>query len=311
MQPTASFVSLHQVRCFCATVRTGSFTGAAATLGLTQPAVATHIRKLERLLGVELFARTRRGVVPTSAGEAFGSYAHAVLDMLDHAVAAVADTSALRIGTLTFGLLATPEAYGIDTFAANFARDHPGLQLRLVGRNSSACADLVRDGELEAAIVALPVDDTGLLVTPVVSHDLVVVSADPAAVAGDVTIDRLVQRPLVVYDAESGERDPLRHQLTEWAQQHGLRLRPRIETETMIMALRMVADGVGDTVLPRAATRASYYPEGLHTGRLVPPLSETLAIIRRRHARPSPAVAAFSSELHSFLGGSTGPPRSG
>lgn len=305
MAPTASLVSdsvsLHQVRCFCATTRAGSFTGAAAALGLTQPAVADHIRKLERVLGVELFVRTRRGVSLTAAGAAFDTYASAVLDNLQSAVEAVADTSALRTGTLTFGLLATPEAYGVDSFASDFALAYPGLRLRLVGRNSSACSDLVRDGDLEAALVALPIDDTGLQVEPVVSNDLLVVSADAAAVRGEVTIERLAARPLVVYDAESGERDPLRRQLTEWAQQHGLRLRPRIETETMIMALRMVADGVGDTVLPQAATRTAYYPTGLHTGALVPHVQETLAIIRRRDHRLSPALTTFCDELTAHL----------
>lgn len=307
MQPTASlasaFISLQQIRCFCATSRAGSFTGAATALGLTQPAVANHIRKLERVLGVELFIRTRRGVVPTAAGAAFDTYAHAVLDNLASAVEAVADTSALRTGILTFGLLATPEAYGVDTFASTFALAYPGLRLRLVGRNSSACADLVREGDLEAALVALPIDDSGLHVAPVLTNELIVVSADPAAVRGDVTIDRLAGRPLVVYDAESGERDPLRRQLTEWAQREGLRLQPRIETETMIMALRMVADGVGDTVLPRAATRTPYYAPDLHTGELVPRLQETLAIVRRRDTKLSPALTAFTSELEAHLVG--------
>lgn len=301
MQPKATFVSLQQLRCFCAAERTGSFTAAATELDLTQPAVAAHIRKLERLLGVELFVRARRGVSPTTAGSAFATYAHAVLGTLDSGVAAVADTTGLRAGTLTFGLLATPEIWRIDQFASDFARSHPGLHLRFVGRNSSICARMVRDGDIEAALVALPIDDTGLHVTPVATDDLVVVSSDPTAVEGEVTIERLARRPLVVYDAESGDRDPLRRQLADIAQQHGLNLRPHIETETMIMALRLVADGAGDTVLPRAATRATYFPNDLHVGRLVPHLTEPLAIIRRPHTRPSPAITEFTDQLTTHL----------
>jgi DNA-binding transcriptional LysR family regulator len=66
-----------------------------------------------------------------------------------------------------------------------------------------------------------------------------------------VRIEDVVGRPLVTYDAESGDRDPLRRQLQQRAQELGRRLEPRMETETMVMALRLVADGVGDTFVPR------------------------------------------------------------
>lgn len=58
-----------------------------------------------------------------------------------------------------------------------------------------------------------------------------------------------------------------------------------------------VADGAGDTVLPWVATRASYFSTALHVGRLVPHLTEKLAIIRRRHTRPSPAITEFTAQL--------------
>jgi len=301
MEPTAEFVSLHQIRCFCATVDTGSFTAAAERLGLTQPAVAGHIRKLERLLGVDLFSRAARGVDLTIAGQAFAAYAPTVLDSLAQAVGAVDDTIELRSGTLAVGLSATPEAYGIDALASDFALRYPGIQLRLVGRNSSESADRVRSGELEAALVSLPVDDDQLDVRPIVDDEVVFVSADPRIAGRPIAIDELANRALVVYDAESGERDPLRRQLGERAQQQGLRLEPRIETETMIMALRMVADGVGDTYLPRAHTRAPYYPPNVHATTFRPPLHETLAIVQRQNARLSPAVTEFTAELADHL----------
>jgi DNA-binding transcriptional LysR family regulator len=97
----------------------------------------------------------------------------------------------------------------------------------------------------------------------------------------------------VVFDAESGDRDPLRRQLRDLAQERGLRIRPRMETETMVMALRLVADGVGDTFVPRAHTRAPYFPAGLTTVGLRPVVHETFAIVMRSGARPSPATRAF------------------
>lgn len=295
--PKAELLSLQQLRCFLATVDTGSFTAAAETLDVSQPAVAEQVRNLERILGIELFVRAGRGVRLTTAGTAFAERTPAVMRALDHAVESVDDVRTLRTGTLAFGLLSTPEAYGIDRFASAFARQHPGIALRLVGRNSSVAAERVRRGELEAAMVSLPVDDDGLDVQPFARDEVVYVSADPAQTCRPATVEGLTGRPLVLYDAESGDRDPLRRQLSERAQELGLRLTARAETETMVMALRLVADGLGDTYVPRAHTLASYFPAELSMAPFRPAIHDTFAIVARRGARLSPATTAFVAGL--------------
>ena len=303
----AELLSLQQLRCFLATVDAGSFTAAAEVLDVSQPAVAEQVRNLERILGIELFVRAGRGVRLTTAGSAFAERAPAVLRALDEALASVADVRAVRTGMLAIGLLSTPEAYGIDRFASAFAHRHPGVALRLVGRNSSEAADRVRGGELEAAMVSLPIDDDGLEVRPFARDEVVYVSADPANTREPVTIEDLTRRPLILYDAESGDRDPLRRQLNDRAQELGLRLNPRVEAETMVMALRLVADGVGDSYVPRAHTLASYFPPGLSTASFQPGFHDTFAMIARRGARLSPATMSFVDGLREHmlgLGGS-------
>lgn len=303
----AELLSLQQIRCFLAAVETGSFTAAADTLDVSQPAVAEQVRNLERVLGIELFVRGGRGVRLTTAGSAFAERAPSVLRALQEAVASVDDVRSLRTGTLAFGLLSTPEAYGIDRFASAFANAHPGVALRLVGRNSSEAADRVRRGELEAAMVSLPIDDTGLEVRPFARDEVVYVSADPAHTREAATVEDLTRRALILYDAESGDRDPLRRQLNERAQESGLRLTARVEAETMVMALRLVADGIGDSYVPRAHTRASYFPPGLSTASFQPAFHDTFAIVTRRGAVLSPATTTFVAGLREHvldLGGS-------
>jgi len=303
----AELLSLQQIRCFLAAVETGSFTAAADTLDVSQPAVAEQVRNLERILGIELFVRGGRGVRLTTAGSAFAERAASVLRALQEAVASVDDVRSVRTGTLAFGLLSTPEAYGIDRFASAFADAHPGIALRLVGRNSSEAADRVRGGDLEAAMVSLPIDDNGLAVRPFARDEVVYVSADPAHTRHPATLEDLTRRPLILYDAESGDRDPLRRQLNDRAQELGLRLTARVEAETMVMALRMVADGIGDSYVPRAHTSASYFPVGLSTVSFRPAFHDTFAIVTRRGALLSPAMATFVEGLRSHvlaLGGS-------
>lgn len=294
-------MTLQQLRCVAATIRAGSFTGAADELDVSQPAVAEQIRNLERTLGIELFARVGRGVRLTEAGAAFAERVPAVLGALDEAVGRVSAVRGLERGTLAFGLFATPEAYGIDRVAAAFAREHPGVTLRLVGRNSSIAAARVRAGELEAALVSLPIDDDGLDVRPTARDEVVYVSADRMRTTEPVTVTELARRPLVLYDAESGDRDPLRRQLREQAQRLGLELGPRIETESMVMALRIAASGIADTYLPRAHTRAAYFPPELTAAPFHPAVHETFAFVGRRGVRRSPATEAFIAALERHL----------
>lgn len=306
----AELLSLQQIRCFLAAVETGSFTAAAETLDVSQPAVAEQVRNLERILGIELFVRGGRGVRLTTAGSAFAERAPSVLSALREAVASVDDVRLVRSGTLAFGLLSTPEAYGIDRFASAFADAHPGISLQLVGRNSSEAADRVRGGDLEAAMVSLPIDDDGLAVRPFARDEVVYVSADPTHTRHLATLEDLTRRPLILYDAESGDRDPLRRQLNDRAQELGLRLTARVEAETMVMALRLVADGIGDSYVPRAHTGASYFPAGLSTVSFRPAFHDTFAIVTRRGALLSPATAAFVDGLRAHvlaLGGSIQP----
>lgn len=300
-EPKAELVSLQQIRCVLATIDAGSFTGAAERLDVSQPAVAEQVRNLERTLGIELFARAGRGVRLTAAGVAFAERAPAVISSLEDALGSVREVQTVQSGTLAFGLFATPEAYEIDRFAAAFAHDHPGISVRLVGRNSSSAADRVRSGELEAALVVLPIDDAGLEVRPIVRDEVLYVSADRRQVAGRVSIEQLTERPLILYDAESGDRDPLRRQLTERAQELGLQLTPRIETETMVMALRLVAAGVGDSYVPRTHLAAPSVPPGLFATPFAPAVHETFALTTRRGTRLSPAADLFAAGIREHM----------
>lgn len=116
------------------------------------------------------------------------------------------------------------------------------------------------------------------------------------------TIADLVSAPLVFYDAQSADRDPIRRQLAERAQADGHQLRPRVEVESMDLALRLVAAGVGDTYLPSAYTRAPYYPRELGFTTFRPALYDTFAIITRRAARLSPATRELIADLESHMG---------
>jgi DNA-binding transcriptional LysR family regulator len=301
VQSKAELLSLQQIRCFCAALELGSFTAAGEALRVSQPAVAEQIRKLERALGADLFVRAGRGVVATDAGLAFARHAARSLRAVEEAADSVGELTALRSGTVAVGVFGEPSAWRLDQLAAAFLRRHPNVSVRLVGRNSSAIVERVRRGELEAGVVVLPIDDDKLDVRPIVRDEVLYVSASPERTRQPATIERLAATPLVFYDAESADNDPIRRQLADRAQALGVRLRPKVEVELKDIALRLVAAGIGDTYLPSAYIHAPYYPEGLGTAPFSPALYDTFAAITRRGARLTPGVRDLVTELEAHM----------
>ncbi len=300
-QSKAELLSLQQLRCFCAALELGSFTAAAEALHVSQPAVAEQIRKLESALGADLFVRAGRGVVATDAGRAFAEHAARSLRAVEDAADSVGEVTALRSGTVAIGVFGEPSGWRLDEPVAAFLNRHPNLSVRLVGSNTSVVAERVRRRELEAGVVLLPIDDDKLDVRPIVRDEVLYVSASPARTRRPATIEQLAATPLVFYDAESADDDPIRRQLAERAQAHGVRLQPKVEVELKDIALRLVADGIGDTYLPSAYTHAPYYPKGLSTAPFSPALYDTFAIITRQGARVSPGVRELLTDLETHM----------
>jgi DNA-binding transcriptional LysR family regulator len=301
VESKAELLSLQQIRCFCAAVELGSFTAAAAALRVSQPAVAEQIRKLEHALGADLFVRAGRGVVLTEVGRAFAEHAARSLRAVEDAAGSVGELTGLRGGTVALGIFGEPSAWRMDQLVAAFMRRHPDVSVRLVGRNSSAVVERIRRGELEAGVVLLPIDADKLDVRPIVRDEVVYVSADPERTRQPATIERLAATPLVFYDAESADDDPIRRQLAERAQAEGVRLLPKVEVELKDMALRLVAAGIGDTYLPSAYTRAPYYPAGLTTAPFRPALYDTFAVITRPGTRLSAGVRELLGDVESHM----------
>jgi DNA-binding transcriptional LysR family regulator len=294
VEPKAELLSLQQIRCVCAAVELGSFTAAAEALRVSQPAVAEQIRKLEQALRADLFVRAGRGVVPTEAGRAFAEHAARSLRAVEDAVG---ELGAIRSGTVSLGVFGEPSAWRLDEVAAAFMRRYPEVSVRLVGRNSSAVVERIRHGELEAGVVLLPIDAEKVEVRPIVRDEVLYVSADPERTRRPATIERLASAPLVFYDAESADDDPIRRQLAERAQAQGVRVQPKVEVEMKDIALRLVAAGIGDTYLPSAYTRAPYYPPGLTTAPFRPALYDTVAIVTRPGARLSAGVRELLGDM--------------
>jgi DNA-binding transcriptional LysR family regulator len=286
-------MTLQQLSYFLAAAERGSFSAAAAELHMAQPSLSEQIRRLEAELGVPLFARVGRGLALTEAGRLLIPHAERTLAAAAEAADSVREVRDLQSGTVAFGTFGSAHHYLLSGLVQDFRQRFPHVRVRVLGQNSAEVADAVRDGTLEAGLVALPVDDRGLDVRPAMREEQLFISADPDHTRAPMTIEALAEAPLILYDARWGADDPMRRQLRERAQEAGARLEPTIEVEYLTAALELAARGLADTVGPMSILISRGYSRRLHAVAFDPPLYETFAFITRRNAHLSPATRAF------------------
>jgi DNA-binding transcriptional LysR family regulator len=204
-------MTLQQLTYFLAAAEHGSFSAAAETLHMAQPSLSEQIRRLEAELGVSLFARAGRRLELTEAGRLLMPHAERTRDAAREAAESVREVRDVTGGTVAFGTFGSAHHYLLGGLIQDFRTRHPSVRLRVIGQNSAEVADAVRDGHLEAGLVVLPVDDRGLDVRPAMQEELLYVSAEPRRTREPVTIERLAEAPLILYDARWGGARPRGH----------------------------------------------------------------------------------------------------
>jgi DNA-binding transcriptional LysR family regulator len=286
-------LSLHQLTCFLAAYEHRSLTRAAEELGYAQPSVSEQIRNLEKSLGVPLFRRVGRGVVPTTAADTFRPHAEKVLAASDEAQRAVAGIRSLETGTIRFGMFGVARLYGGAGLVADVLERYPGVRVELVGQHSREVQENLRRGRIEAAMIAVAgLESEGMTITPIARDELVYISADPSRLTSPVTAKRLSEAQLVMPETTWRDSDSARIVLRRMLHEAGFNPVTRIEVEDVETAIELVAGGFADTVtnkgaalqlLPRLAPGCGWVS-------LRPRVYDTMAIVHRKGATLSPAA---------------------
>jgi DNA-binding transcriptional LysR family regulator len=294
-------MQLQQLTYFVAVAEVRHFTQAAELLRVAQPSLSKQIRALETELGAALFSRARGNITLTPAGEALLPLARRILADVDTARLEVQELAGLRRGRVRLG--ATPSLCGglLADVLRRFHDSYPGIRL-LVEEGGSR--DLVRDltrGDLDLALVILPLaDDTPLVTDPVLRENLVV-AAPAAAATRDrpvVKITELRDRPLVMF--RSGY--DLREATIGACRDAGFEPRFAVEGGEMDAVLRFVEVGLGIAVVPSMVLAGR---PGLRGTPLVLEnrrgLQRTVALAHRKDVAPTHAARAFQATLEKFL----------
>lgn len=167
MRPvTVSSLSLRDLEYAVAVARERHFGRAAESCGVSQPALSEQVRKLESILGFALFERTKRSVEPTVRGEPILHQAEALLGDARRLLEAARRSSEPLTGELRLGVIATLGPYYMPSVIALGRRHFPRLALRLREATTDELLVALRNGELDAILVAQPVPMDGLSAEP-------------------------------------------------------------------------------------------------------------------------------------------------
>ena len=294
--------TIRQLEYFISAAEIGTFAGAAAENHIAQPSLSEQIGNLEQSLEVSLFTRTSRGLQLTDAGKQ-------LLPLAQESLRSVRDFSewsrrlrSVEEGRVSFGTFSSAHLYLLTDLIREFRDLHPKVRVQIIGLNSSDVAEEVRSGNLEAGLVQLPVDSRELVVSPSVFTDQVVyVSHEEIEGGGPVEVSKLSHRPIILSEASWAKGDPLRVSLFERVQRAGGTLDPAIEVEFQTHALKLAAEGLGDTFVSYHVGRALIEERGLHWAPLSPPYEEHYAFITRKNGAISPATAEFMRIAHRLL----------
>lgn len=292
-------MELRQLEYFVAVVEEGSFTRAAERERVAQPAVSAQIRRLERLVGQPLLARSSRDVRLTQAGSALLPHARAALAAVRAAQAAVDDVARLVRGSVTIGTV-TLHPVDIARLITDFHADYPDVEITLGTDNSDALLAKLSDGRLDVAIVSIGVDEEveGLDFVVITDEALeaAVAPQHPLARRKTLSLQLLCDHPLISLPEGTG----LRARLDNACAAAGLSPRIAFEATNPLELANLARHGLGVAILPQSMARNS---SDLYALRLVPELRGRL-VWAWRSDMTSPAARLLSDRARRLIAGS-------
>ncbi|WP_432836203.1 LysR family transcriptional regulator [Dactylosporangium sp. CA-092794] len=289
-------MELHQLEYFVAVAEEGGFTRAAARLRIAQPGVSAQVRKLERELGQPLLDRSGRAVTLTAAGRAVLPYARAALGAVDAARQVMDELTGLTRGRVAIGTV-TSHAVDLAGILAAFNAKHPAVEITLVEDASERLVDAVREGRLDAAIVAYARTPDGLGVHVVTDEpiDAAVWLGHELATRDTIPLTALRDRPLICLPRGGGIRAILDAACAE----AGFTPRVAFEAGSLAVLEQLAAHHLGVAILPASIARNRAHLHPLRIAR--PELRGRLGLAWRLAGPISPAASAWLTHARHHL----------
>jgi LysR family hydrogen peroxide-inducible transcriptional activator len=266
------------------------FGRAAAASFVSQPTLSTQIRKLEDELGVSLVERAPRKVMLTPAGRDAAERARRIVAEVDQLKEAARRSQNPEAGTVKLGIFPTLGPYLLPHVVPAIRARFPQLELLLVEEKSDVLLQRLREGKLDAGLLALPVDEDQLHVEFLFEEPFVLAVSEhhPLAARSSLALAELSNQKLLLLE----DGHCLREQALEVCRLSGANEKSEFRATSLETLRQMVAAEVGMTLLPLLAVK--------------PPVarSDNIHLLGFSDSHPSRRIAMVwrkSSAMNGFL----------
>ncbi|MGC7405308.1 LysR family transcriptional regulator [Pandoraea pneumonica] len=299
LKPTAATVpplpalTLRQVQYFVALAHSRSFTQAAQSLSVTQPALTAAIRQIEFLLGGRLFERSAHWLTLTEAGTTILPLAERLLNAARGTFDDMTSTFTLQAQTVRIGFIPSVAARLLPVLGS--LRDaHPGVRFALSDLPNSELVAALARGEIDLGVGIRDEDDEAASAEDFRCDDLfddeiVLVTRhdDPLAKAASATWSQLAERDLAVF-----VRGNVSDSLRRTGGSHNLRLEPKYRMEYTEPLYALVRSGLALAILPKLYTLHLHDPELVALDVTAPRVTRTVALMSLDGKERGPQVSA-------------------
>ena len=262
-------MTLTELKYIVAVARAKHFGHAAEACFVAQPTLSVAIKKLEDELGVTLFERGGSEVSVTPLGAQIVAQAERVLEQTAAIKELAKQNKDPLAGPLRLGVIYTIGPYLLPPLVKNLIDSVPQMPLVLQENYTHKLLDMLRQGELDAAIMALPLPDHGMSVQPLYDEPFVVATPrnHPWAGRKDISAEDLKLETMLLLGAGHCFRDQVLEVCPEMARfsAGGNGMQRTFEGSSLETIRHMVASGIGLTVLPRASVADMNDKSGLLT----------------------------------------------
>ncbi len=189
---------------FCKLVELKSFSEAARQLYITQPALSTHINKLEKYLGVELVYRSTKEIELTYAGKIFYKKAKKILKEFREAKYAIDEIKGIKRGIIDIGASTLPGEFILPNVIKNFNSKYPNVQINLHIKDTFTIIEEVMHGNYDFGIVGSKESFSYLEFIKILMDDIVFVGLNKENIPDEISLEDLEKFNIIARERGSG-----------------------------------------------------------------------------------------------------------
>jgi len=288
-----------RLQVFHTVARLLSFTKAAETLHMTQPAVTFQIRQLEEYFNTRLFDRTHNKISLTAAGERVFQYAEKILSLYGEMDSQVRELTGDVSGILIIGASTTIAEYVLPLLLGEFKEKYPGINIRLKVSNSVGIVHMVEDNSVDVGIVESPISNKNLVVEVCWLDKLVFICPPnhPLAKKASIRGQDLAGLPFVCREEGSGTREYIAEYLAKNDMTHH-DLNVSVEVGNPEAVKSAVEAGLGVSIVSQATVVKELKLGTLVARPLDPPLERPFSLVFQRQKFRLRAMDEFMNFAH-------------